>query len=128
MVEDSEKKDSDSSSDEDYVLISTLMGIVSHGNNAWLVDSGASKHMMGYKESFVNLSEHESPHKVKRGDDYQTPIKGSGEASYNLDFGKYLKMKDVLYVPILKKNLLSIFALHAKGIRVAFVDGQVLIW
>ena len=36
----------DSSSDEEYVLISTLMGNVSHGRNDFLVDSGASKHMM----------------------------------------------------------------------------------
>ena len=35
-------------------------------------------------------------------------------------------MKDVLYVLGLKKNLLSIFVLDAKGNRVAFVDGQVL--
>ena len=82
--------------------------------------------MTRYKESFVNMSEHESPHKVKLGDDYQYPIKGNGEASYKLDFGKSLKMKDVLYVLGLKKNLLSISALDAKGMRVAFVDGQVL--
>ena len=94
----------DSSSDEEYVLISALTGSVSHGSNDWLVDSGASKHMTGFKESFVNLSEHESPHKVKLGDDYQYPIKGSGEASYKLNFGKCLKIKDVLYVPRLKKN------------------------
>ena len=37
-------------------------------------------------------------------------------------------MKDVLYVPGLKKNLLSISGLEKKGFRVAFVDGQVLIW
>ena len=37
-------------------------------------------------------------------------------------------MKDVLFVPGLKKNLLSISALDAKGIRVAFVDGHVLMW
>ena len=37
-------------------------------------------------------------------------------------------MKDVLYVPVLKNNLLSISALDAKGMRVAFVDGQVLMW
>ena len=74
------------------------------------------------------MSKHESPHKVKLGDDYQYPIKGSGEASYKLDSGKSLKMKDVLYVPRLKKNLLSISALDAKGLRVAFVDGQVLMW
>ena len=58
-------------SDEEYVLISTLTGTISHGSNDWLVDSGASKHMMGYKESFTNMSEHESPHKVKIEDDYQ---------------------------------------------------------
>ena len=28
----------------------------------------------------------------------------------------------------LKKNLLSISALDAKGMRVAFIDGQVIIW
>ena len=72
------------------------------------------------------MSDHESPHKVKLGDDYQYPIKGSGEASYKLESRKSLKMKDVLYVPGLKKNLLSIFALDAKGMRVAFVDGRFL--
>jgi hypothetical protein len=33
-----------------------------------------------------------------------------------------------LFVQGLKKNLLSIFALEDKGFRVAFVDGQVLLW
>ena len=59
----------DSSSEDEYVLISTLMGNVSHGRNDWLIDSGASKHMIGFKESFLKLSKHESPHKVKLGDD-----------------------------------------------------------
>ena len=39
-----------------------------------------------------------------------------------------MKMKNVLFVPGLKKNLLSISALDAKGMRPAFVDGQVIIW
>ena len=68
----------------------------------------------GFKESFVRLLEHESPHKVKLGDDYQYPIKGSGESSYKLDPGKSLTMKEVLFVPGLKKNLLSISALMQK--------------
>ena len=76
----------------------------------------------------MKLSEHESPHKVKLGDDYQHPIKGSGESSYKLDSRKYMKMKNVLFVPGLKKNLLSISTLDAKGMRVAFVYGQVLMW
>ena len=65
---------------------------------------------------------------MKLEDDYQYPIKGSGESSYKPDSGKSINMKDVLFVPRLKKNLLSIYALDAKGMRVAFVDGQELIW
>ena len=37
-------------------------------------------------------------------------------------------MKNVLFVLGLKKKLLSISALDAKGMRVAFVDGKVLMW
>ena len=68
-------------SDEEYVLISSLIGTISYISNYWPVDSGASKHITRYKESFVNMYEDDAPHKVKLGDDYQYPIKGSGEAS-----------------------------------------------
>ena len=74
----------------------------------------------------MRLSEHESPHKLKLGDNYQYPIKGSSESSYKLDSGMSIKMKDVLFVPRLKKIFLSISALDAKGMRVAFIDGQVI--
>ena len=66
----------DFSSEDEYVLISALMGNITHGSDDWIIDSGDSKHITGFKESFVKLSEHESPHKVKLGDDYQYPIKG----------------------------------------------------
>ena len=65
------------------MLISALTGTVTHGSNDWLIDSGDSKHMMGFKESFVKLSEHESPHKVKLGDDYQYPIKAEHHKGEN---------------------------------------------
>ena len=48
--------------------------------------------------------------------------------TYKLDSGKSMKMKDVLFVPRLKKNLLSISALDAKEMRVAFINGQVIMW
>ena len=72
------------------------MGNVTHGSKDWIINSGASKHMIGFKESFEKLSEHNSPHKVKLKDDYQYPIKGSGESSYKLESRKSMKMKDVL--------------------------------
>jgi hypothetical protein len=84
--------------------------------------------MTCYEDSLSKLIHKNSPHKVKLGDDYQYPIKGVGEASYKLNLGKPLKMKEVLYVPGLKKNLLSISTLDKKGFRVSFIAGQVLMW
>ena len=39
-----------------------------------------------------------------------------------------MKMKEVLYVLGLKKNLISISTLDKKGYRVVFIDGQVLMF
>jgi hypothetical protein len=130
-VEDDEpdqKRIKEDDSSEEHVFISTLIGTITHGSDTWLIDSGASKHLTGYKGSFSELVQKDSPHKVKLGDDYQYPIKGVGEAFYRLDSRKPMKMKDVLYVLGLKKNLLFISALDEKGFRVAFIDGEVLMW
>jgi hypothetical protein len=37
-------------------------------------------------------------------------------------------MKDVLYVPGFRKNIIYIYVLDKKGFWVAFVDGKVLMW
>ena len=126
--DDPPRKRTKQESKDEYVLIFALTGTVTHGSKDWIIDSGASKHMIGFKESFKNLFEHNSPHKVKLGDDYQYPIKGSVESSYKLDFGKSLTMKEALFVPGHDKKLLSISTLDAKGMCVAFIDGQVIMW
>ena len=53
----------DSSSDKEYVLISTFKGTITHGSKYCIIDSGASKHMIGFKEYFEKLSKHNLPHK-----------------------------------------------------------------
>jgi hypothetical protein len=113
---------------EDYVLISTLSGSISPGEDTWLIDSGASKHMTGQRDILSCLLENKFSQKVALGDDYQYSIKGVGESNYKLNLGTPMKMKDVLYVPGLTKNLLSISALEKKGFRIAFIDGEVLMW
>ena len=45
----SQKKERNDNSDNEYSLISTLIGMVTHGNETRLVDSGSSKHMTGFK-------------------------------------------------------------------------------
>jgi hypothetical protein len=40
-----------------YVLISTLLGSVTPGEDTWLIDSGASKHMTGQRDILSCISE-----------------------------------------------------------------------
>jgi hypothetical protein len=70
---------------KDHVLISSLSGSVSPGEDTWLIDSGASKHMTGKKNTPSCISENKFSQKVTLGDDYQYPIKGVGESNYKLD-------------------------------------------
>ena len=84
--------------------------------------------MIGKKQNLSRLEEKDSPKEESLGDDYQYPIKGVGESRYNLESGTSMKTNAVRYVPSLKKNLLSILSVYKKGYRVAFIDGQLLMW
>jgi hypothetical protein len=113
---------------EDYVLFSSLSRFVSPREDTWLIDSGASKHMTIQRDILTGLTKKNFPQKVTLGDYYQYHIKGAGESTYKLDSGTPRKMKDVLYVPVLTNKFLSISALDKKGFKVAFIDGEVLMW
>ena len=53
--EDDQERYKEDDSTEEYVLISSLTSTFTHGSDTWLIDSGASKHMVGYKDSFSKL-------------------------------------------------------------------------
>jgi hypothetical protein len=113
---------------KDHVLILALSRSVTPREDTWLIDSGASKHMTGQINILSCISEKKFSHKVTLGDDYQYHIKGVGESNHKLNSGNSLKMKDILYVLALKKNLLSISSLQKKGFRFSFIDAEVLMW
>ena len=107
------------------MLFSAVSWSVTPREDTWLIDSGASKHMIGKKTILSNLEQKNSSQKVSLGYYYQYLIKGIGKSIYKLDSGTSMKMKEVLYVPGLKKSLHSISSLDKKGY---FIDGQVLMW
>jgi hypothetical protein len=49
---------------EDYVLIFALSGLVLPGEDTWLIDSGASKHMTGQRDILSCLIERTFPRKL----------------------------------------------------------------
>jgi len=77
--------------------------------------------MTGYRELLTILIEKEYWQKVGLQNNAKYVVKGTGTTSFQLDSSNSLKMSDVLYVPGLKKNLVSTLALEDKGFRVAFI-------
>ena len=55
-------------------------------------------------------------------------MKGIGIVTLHLNQGQTIHLQEVLYVPDLKKNLVSISAMEDKGFNVAFIDGKVCVW
>jgi hypothetical protein len=78
-------------------------------------------------ELFSSLTEMDSGIHVELGDDAKYVVKGEGTILFQLESGNSFDAQDVLYVPGLKKNLLSISVMEDKGFVIIFQKGQVLI-
>ena len=84
--------------------------------------------MTGYKENLSEVVEKESHLHVVLGDDAKYTMKEFGSTSFQLESNDLLHLNDVLYVPGMKRNLVSISALEYKGYIVTFSYGNVLTW
>ena len=62
-------------------FILALSGTIPTTSDTWLIDSGASRHMIGYKENLLDLINHESHLLVVTGDDGRYFMKGSKSTS-----------------------------------------------
>ena len=85
-------------------------------------------HLTGFKDSFSNVLRKRFHTKVELGDNGTYAIEGVGSTSLKLDSGWSLHLEEILYVPSLKKNLLSIGVLEDKGYTEAFTKGKAIMW
>ena len=93
-----------------------------------MIDSGASRYITGFKKALSDMVEKDTNLEIILGDNATYQVKGTGTVTLHLSQGQVLRLQDVLYVPDLKKNLVSVSAMENKGFNVAFVDGKVRIW
>jgi hypothetical protein len=77
-------------------------------NDAWFIDFEASQHLTFQKEIFSSFEEFSLNHKVYLGDENMFDACGKGNIVFNLPNGISKCIGDVLYVPKLANNLLSI--------------------
>jgi hypothetical protein len=109
-------------------FISTLSGMVPTDSDIWLIDSGASKNMTGYRDHLTDLVKKESSLHVVLGDNVRYNVKGVGTSTFQLDSDIPLQLSEVLYVHGMKRNRVSISALEDKGYKVTFSDVKVIAW
>lgn len=95
--------------------------------NDWFLDSGASHHMCNERERFTNVRP-TAKKEVTMANNSQLPVIGAGQVRLKLDRGADLavmtaELNDVLFVPDLCTNLMSVSQLRNKGCSVKFSAG-----
>jgi hypothetical protein len=80
--------------------------------------------MTGDKESFIDLEEKYLIMHIEMGDDGQYSANGIGTITFQRESGKPFQLKNVMHVPDLKKNLVSVTMLEDKGYDVVFSSGK----
>ena len=114
-------------STKDEGLISTLTNTF-EDENIWVIDSGASRYMKSEHKQLRTLSRGKSSYSVELGDKKNNHVRGIGSTSLELENKGNIHLNNILFVPGLQKNLLSISCLENKGAKVVFIDGKVVVW
>jgi len=89
-------------------------------SETWLIDSGYTHHMTHDKDMFVKLDKTHSL-KVRIGNGDYIEVKGIGDIAIDAGSGTKI-ISDVLYVPEIDQNRLSVGQLLEKGYVVVFKD------
>ncbi|KAG6501038.1 hypothetical protein ZIOFF_040904 [Zingiber officinale] len=91
--------------------------------SVWYLDSGCSNHMTGNRDTFVKLDPNITS-QIILGDGSRKSGKGKGDIAVQTKEGKEKLITDVLYVPELSHNLLSVGQLMEKNFSFLFDDGR----
>ena len=116
------QSDSDSEDGECIALISKVTEVTP--NDKWVVDSAATSHMCNDRESFYALEELKKPVNVKVGNGEYVKAKVQGKIKVQIKTaskkGRKFELSEVLYVPDMKYNLLSVSKVAKAGKKVEF--------
>ena len=88
----------------------------------WILDSGCTHHMCPIRDWFLDLEELDGG-VVYMGNDNLCKIAGMGSIKLQNHDGSTRVLKEVRYVPKLKKNLISLGALESKDLAIKMRDG-----
>jgi hypothetical protein len=106
----------------DFSLIACMASSAS--GLVWYLDSGASFHMAGDKDFFSDLEKKDIKMNIEMGENGRYSVTGIGTITFQRESGKPFQLKNVMHVPGLNKNLVSVAMLEDKGYDVVSSDGK----
>ena len=112
--------------EEDEYLFMASQDLNSHELNTWIIDSGCTKHMTKYISIFTSIDKSIQP-KIKLANGNIVKVKGKGTIFMSTKKGLII-VKDVLYIPDLCQNLLSVLQLLRNGYGVSFMKDYCFIF
>jgi hypothetical protein len=84
--------------------------------------------MIGVREHFFDLRDPEVRIEISLGDDRVVRVAGIGTIAFRRESLPPISFTDVLFIPGMKKNLISVSTLQDKGLEVTFRGTEVLIY
>ena len=86
-----------------------------------MVDYWATRHICANRNVFTSYtSVGDGEEQVYLGDSMKTPVLGEGKVLLKLTSGKTLALSDMLHVPSIRVNLISVALLSKVGVKVSF--------
>ena len=96
-------------------------------SEVWYIDSGASWHMTGIRECFLEYREEKMNFQITMGNKAKCTLVGKGTIVFQTESGERFRATNVLHVPGLRMNLLSVSQLQGKGYDVYFIKEKVYV-
>lgn len=109
-----------------FVSNATL-SVETDDDNACFIDFGASIHMSCKRDWFDTYHEINNGGHIYLGDNRSHEIKGYGNISVMMPDEQEKQIQNVVYVPGLKKNLMSVSTITDQHLKVEFVKSHCLV-
>ncbi|KAK8594089.1 hypothetical protein V6N13_125899 [Hibiscus sabdariffa] len=113
--------------DLDLCAVISEVNLVDSNPREWWLDTGATSHICCDKDSFSELMPCDNGEKLYMGNVVTSKIKGKVTVMLKMTSGKELKLQNVLYVPDIRKNLVSGTLLSVHGFRMVFESQKLIL-
>jgi hypothetical protein len=120
--DEKEKEKANQACEDHEQMFVVALSVNDHTTYDWIVNSGAMQHMT-FEQDWFTTYEHISPWKVFMGDDNILEAIGKGNIKATMQVGGELShttINQVLHVPKMKNNFISVSKLIYEGFKVDF--------